>query len=54
MALMQVMFQDQEDLLGKEYKPQSEGNKKAKQLLDMMDNRAMPKNHKSKNLFNSL
>ena len=54
MALMQVMFQDQEDLIGKEYKPQSEGNKKAKQLLDMMDNRAMPKNHKSKNLFNSL
>jgi hypothetical protein len=54
MALMQVMFQDQEDLIGKEYKPQSEGNKKAKQLLDMMDNRAMPKNYKSKNLFNSL
>jgi hypothetical protein len=54
MALMQVMFQDQEDLIGKEYKPQSEGNKKAKQLLDMMDARTMPKNHKSKNLYNSL
>ena len=36
MALMQVMFQDQEDLHGKEYQPKSAGNKKAKQLLDMM------------------
>jgi hypothetical protein len=36
MALMQVMFQDQEDLHGKEYQPKSKGNAKAKQLLDMM------------------
>jgi hypothetical protein len=37
MALMQVMFQDQEDLHGKEYEPKSKGNNKAKQLLAMMD-----------------
>jgi hypothetical protein len=37
MALMQVMFQDQEDLHGKEYEPKSKGNTKAKQLLAMMD-----------------
>jgi hypothetical protein len=37
MALMQVMFQDQEDLHGKEYEPKSNGNRKAKQLLAMMD-----------------
>lgn len=36
MAFMQVMFQDQEDLHGKEYQPKSKGNAKAKQLLDMM------------------
>lgn len=37
MALMQVMFQDQEDLHGKEYQPRSKGNAKAKQLLEMME-----------------
>ena len=37
MALMQVMFQDQEDLHGKEYQPKSKGNAKAKQLLEMME-----------------
>jgi hypothetical protein len=37
MALMQVMFQDQEDLHGKEYESKSKGNTKAKQLLAMMD-----------------
>jgi hypothetical protein len=31
------MFQDQEDLHGKEYEPKSNGNRKAKQLLAMMD-----------------
>lgn len=36
MALMQVMFQDQEDLHGKEYQSKSNGNKKVKQLLEMM------------------
>lgn len=37
MALMQVMFQDQEDLHGKEYQPKSKGNDKVKQLIAMMD-----------------
>ena len=52
MALMQVMFQDQEDLHGKEYQPKSEGNKKAKQLLDMMGN--MYQKNNSKNLLQRL
>jgi len=52
MALMQVMFQDQEDLHGKEYQPKSKGNDKAKQLLAMMDNMYV-KNNK-KNLQQSL
>jgi hypothetical protein len=44
MALMQVMFQDQEDLHGKEYQPKSKGNDKAKQLLAMMDTAYMKNN----------
>ena len=44
MALMQVMFQDQEDLHGKEYQPKSKGNAKAKQLLEMMDTAYMKNN----------
>jgi hypothetical protein len=52
MALMQVMFQDQEDLHGKEYQPKSKGNDKAKQLLDMMD--VMYKKNNSKNLLQRL
>jgi hypothetical protein len=47
MALMQVMFQDQEDLHGKEYEPKSNGNKKAKQLLDMMGNMYQKNNNKN-------
>lgn len=47
MALMQVMFQDQEDLHGKEYQPKSSGNKKAKQLLDMMDTMYVKNNRKN-------
>jgi hypothetical protein len=46
MALMQVMFQDQEDLHGKEYQPKTKGNDKAKQLLAMMDN-AYTKNNRN-------
>jgi hypothetical protein len=37
MALMQVMFQDQEDMIGKEYKSESSGKKKVKQLLAMQN-----------------
>jgi hypothetical protein len=33
MALMQVMFQDQEDMFDKVYEPKSKGNDKIKQLL---------------------
>jgi hypothetical protein len=44
MALMQVMFQDQEDLHGKEYQPKTKGNDKAKQLLAMMDTAYMKNN----------
>lgn len=44
MALMQVMFQDQEDLHGKEYQPKSKGNAKARQLLEMMDTAYMKNN----------
>jgi hypothetical protein len=47
MALMQVMFQDQEDLHGKEYQPKSAGNQKAKQLLAMMDNMYVKNNTKN-------
>jgi hypothetical protein len=47
MALMQVMFQDQEDLHGKEYEPKSKGNTKAKQLLAMMDNMYVKNNTKN-------
>jgi hypothetical protein len=47
MALMQVMFQDQEDLHGKEYEPKSKGNTKAKQLLAMMDNMYVKNNAKN-------
>ena len=52
MALMQVMFQDQEDLHGKEYQPKSKGHNKAKQLIEMMDS-AYIKNNKG-NLYQSL
>lgn len=37
MALMQVMFQDQEDMHEKTYDAKSKGNDKAKQLLAMID-----------------
>lgn len=47
MALMQVMFQDQEDLHGKEYQPKSNGNTKAKQLLAMIDNMYIKNNAKN-------
>lgn len=47
MALMQVMFQDQEDLHGKEYQPKSKGNAKAKQLLEMMDTAYMKNNNRN-------
>jgi len=52
MALMQVMFQDQEDLHGKEYQPKSKGNAKAKQLLDMMGTMYVKNN--SRNALQSL
>jgi hypothetical protein len=52
MALMQVMFQDQEDLHGKEYQPKSAGNKKAKELLDMMG--VMYQKNNAKNLTQRL
>lgn len=52
MALMQVMFQDQEDLHGKEYQPKSAGNQKAKQLLDMMG--VMYQKNNAKNLTQRL
>lgn len=52
MALMQVMFQDQEDLHGKEYQPKSKGNDKAKQLLDMMG--TMYSKNNNRNLQQSL
>ncbi len=35
MALMQVMFQDQEDMLGTVYEEKAKPNKKAQQLLNM-------------------
>lgn len=47
MALMQVMFQDQEDLHGKEYESKSKGNTKAKQLLAMMDTMYVKNNTKN-------
>lgn len=47
MALMQVMFQDQEDLHGKEYESKSKGNNKAKQLLAMMDTMYIKNNTKN-------
>lgn len=47
MALMQVMFQDQEDLHGKEYEPKSKGNAKAKQLLDLMGTMYQKNNNKN-------
>jgi hypothetical protein len=47
MALMQVMFQDQEDLHGKEYQPKTRGNDKAKQLLAMMDTAYMKNNNRN-------
>jgi hypothetical protein len=47
MALMQVMFQDQEDLHGKEYEPKSKGNAKAKQLLDLMGSMYQKNNNKN-------
>jgi hypothetical protein len=52
MALMQVMFQDQEDLHGKEFQPKANQNEKAKQLLEMMST-AYGKNN-SKNLAGRL
>lgn len=52
MALMQVMFQDQEDLHGKEYQPKSAGNQKAKQLLEMMG--TMYQKNNAKNLTQRL
>lgn len=36
MALMQVMFQDQEDILGKEYEAKHKPGEKGKQLAEMM------------------
>jgi len=51
MALMQVMFQDQEDMLGKEYGKEAKPNEKAKQLVKMMD-KAFKKNNSKKSLFN--
>ena len=47
MALMQVMFQDQEDLHGKEYQPKTKGNNKAKQLLEMMGSAYMKNNNRN-------
>ena len=47
MAFMQVMFQDQEDLHGKEYQPKTRGNDKAKQLLAMMDTAYMKNNNRN-------
>jgi len=44
MALMQVMFQDQEDMLGTVYEGKAKQNEKAKQLVNMMD-----KMHKKNN-----
>jgi hypothetical protein len=52
MALMQVMFQDQEDLHGKEYQPKTKGNDKAKQLLAMMP--AMYAKNNGRNALQSL
>lgn len=49
MALMQVMFQDQEDMMGKEYGREAKKNEKAKQLLDMMGD--MYKNGNNKPTF---
>jgi hypothetical protein len=47
MALMQVMFQDQEDLHGKEYQPKSKGNVKTAQLLEMMSTAYAKNNNKN-------
>ena len=44
MALMQVMFQDQEALLGKVYKEKSTENSKMAQWKTMMDDRNLPNN----------
>ena len=47
MALMQVMFQDQEDMYEKTYEPLSKGNSKAKQIVDMIGNMYRKNNSKS-------
>ena len=52
MALMQVMFQDQEDMYEKTYEPKSKGNDKAKQIVDMIGN--MHRKNNFKNLQSSL
>lgn len=52
MALMQVMFQDQEDMVGKEYKPVASSKKKIEQLL-AMQNKMYNKN-KSNSLSRAL
>lgn len=48
MALMQVMFQEEEALLGKEYEEKHEPNKNAEKLVKMMGNM-----HKKNNIQNS-
>ena len=52
MALMQVMFQDQEDMYEKTYEPKSKGSDKAKQIVDMIGN--MYRKNNFKNLQSSL
>ena len=52
MALMQVMFQDQEDMYEKTYEPKSKGSDKAKQIVDMIGN--MHRKNNFKNLQSSL
>lgn len=50
MALMQVMFQDQESLLGKVYKEKTQENSKMSQWKEMMAERSMPTNNFRKNV----
>ena len=47
MALMQVMFQDQEDMHGKEHQPKKAENEKVKQLLEMLEGRGISNKHKN-------
>lgn len=51
MALMQVMFQDQQDMLGTEYKEEHKPNKSAEKLVKMIPNMYKKNSNRSRGSF---